>query len=143
MPVGLKRAYEKATRPDGTRVLVERLWPRGVSKAAAALDFWLKELAPSTELRQWFHARRSMWKQFRTRYLEELRAPRAAAELEQLYELAGKRKKLTLIFAAKDRQHNSAMVLKELLEGMRKPPSSTGPEGAAAAPSRARMRSRR
>lgn len=143
MPVALKRAYEKATRSDGTRVLVERLWPRGVSKAVAAVDFWLKDLAPSTALRQWFHARPAMWRQFRTRYLDELRAPAAAAALDQLYELAAKRKKVTLIFASKDVDHNSAVVLKELLEGMRKPPSSTGPEGTAALPSRARMRSRR
>ena len=143
MPVALKRAYSKPSKADGTRVLVERLWPRGLSKAESAIRLWLKDLAPSTELRQWFHVEPARWPQFRQKYLEELRAPVAADALQQLYDLVGGRKKVTLVFAARDEEHNSAVVLKELLEGMRKPPSSTGPEGAATLPARVRMRSRR
>jgi uncharacterized protein YeaO (DUF488 family) len=79
-----------------------------------------------------------MWPQFRDKYLEELRTAEASEALDVLYELAGKRKRVTLVFGSKDEEHNSAVVLKELLEGMRKPPSSSGPEGAAAVPMRAR-----
>jgi uncharacterized protein YeaO (DUF488 family) len=138
--VALKRAYEKPTARDGVRVLVERLWPRGVKKETARIDLWLKDLAPSTELRKWYHARPSMWRRFRQQYLEELREPVASAALEQLYELVGARKTVTLVFASRDTEHNSAVVLKELLDGMRKPPSSSGPEKAAAAPMRARAK---
>jgi uncharacterized protein YeaO (DUF488 family) len=130
MPIALKRIYEKPTRADGTRVLVDRLWPRGVSKSEAALDAWLRELAPSDELRQWFHARPEGWPAFRKRYLKELTNTDSADALDELYRLAKKRKKLTLIFAAKDEQHNNAVVLKDLLEGMRKPPTGTGPGAA-------------
>lgn len=140
MPVRLKRAYEKPTRSDGLRVLVERLWPRGIRKDSARIALWVKDLAPSTELRKWFHARPTMWRQFRQRYLEELRAPAAQQPLQQLYDLLAEGKTFTLIFASRDTEHNSAVVLKELLEGVRKPPSSSGPAGAAAAPMRARAR---
>jgi uncharacterized protein YeaO (DUF488 family) len=130
MNVSLKRVYEKPRRSDGTRVLVDRLWPRGVAKNQAALDAWLRELAPSDMLRQWFHERREAWPIFRKRYLRELAEPGAARALEQLYRLANDNKKLTLLFASKDPQHNNAVVLKELLEGMRKPPTGTGPGAA-------------
>jgi uncharacterized protein YeaO (DUF488 family) len=140
MAIALKRAYEKASPADGVRVLVERLWPRGLSKKRARLDDWLKELAPSTELRQWYHARRSMWNQFRERYLDELRAPAAEASLRRLYNLASENKKLTLVFGSRDMEHNNAVILKELLEGMRKPPSSSGPEKAAPVAMRAKAR---
>jgi uncharacterized protein YeaO (DUF488 family) len=140
MSVALKRAYEPPSRTDGPRILVDRLWPRGISKESAHIDFWPKDLAPSDELRQWFHARPSMWLQFRKRYLLELRAPAAQQPLQELYDLAGKRKKITLVFSSRNTEHNNALVLKELLEGMRKPPSSSGPEKAAAAPMRARAR---
>lgn len=140
MSIALKRAYEPPRRTDGTRVLVDRLWPRGISKASARIDSWPKELAPSNELRQWFHARPSMWLQFRKRYLLELRSPEAQQPLQELYDLAGKRKKITLVFSSRNTTHNNAVVLKELLEGMRKPPSSSGPEKAAAIPMRARAR---
>ena len=136
----LKRAYEKPTRSDGLRVLVERLWPRGLSKDAAKIGLWVKALAPSTELRQWFHARPGMWRQFRQRYLEELRATGAQQPLQQLYDLLAAGKVFTLIFASRDTEHNSAVVLKELLEGARKPPSSSGPAKAASAAMRARAR---
>ena len=123
----VKRVYEKPARRDGHRVLVDRLWPRGVSKSQAALDAWLRDLAPSDELRRWFHARPDHWIAFRKRYLKELALPQAAEPLAELYRLAGNRKNLTLLFASKNEQHNNAVVLKDLLEGMRKPPTGTGP----------------
>ena len=139
MSVNLKRAYDEPGPRDGTRVFVERLWPRGLTRESAHIDWWVKELAPSTALRQWFHARPSMWRQFRTRYLEELRAPEAQLPLQKLYTLAAAGEPLTLLFASRDLEHNSAVVLKELLEGMRKPPSSSGPQkGAVAMRARAR-----
>jgi len=125
--VAVKRAYEKPARSDGYRVLVDRLWPRGLKKSQAALDAWLRDLAPSDELRGWFHAQSGRWLAFRKRYLKELALPQAAEGLDELYRLANKRKNLTLLFAAKDEQHNNAVVLKDLLEGMRKPPTGTGP----------------
>ena len=125
--IRIKRIYGKPTRADGTRVLVDRLWPRGVSKSRAALHAWLKDLAPSDSLRQWFHAGAAGWPLFRKRYLKELRQPEAEAALAELYRLAGQRKKLTLLFSSKDERHNNAVVLKDLLEGMRKPPTGTGP----------------
>ena len=127
MAVALKRVYEKPAPSDGTRVLVDRLWPRGLTKASVALDAWLPELAPSDALRQWFHASPNGWTTFRKRYLKELARPEADAALDQLYRLAGKRKHLTLLFASKNEERNNAVVLKDLLEGMRKPPTGTGP----------------
>jgi uncharacterized protein YeaO (DUF488 family) len=122
----VKRAYEKPGRGDGTRVLVDRLWPRGLSKERAAVDTWLRELAPSHELRQWFHTRAHAWLTFRKRYLKELVKPEAEEALKELYRLANQRKTLTLLFASKDEDHNNAVVVKDLLEGMRKPPNGTG-----------------
>ena len=133
MSVVLKRAYDKPSATDGARILVDRLWPRGISKEAARIDRWLKDVAPSNELRKWFHARPSMWQAFRKRYLEELREPAASTSLEQLYDVVASRKKVTLVFASKNAEYNNATVLKELLEGMRKPPHSTGPAAAASA----------
>lgn len=141
MPILLKRVYEKPARADGTRVLVDRLWPRGVTQQAAALDAWLKDLAPSHALRRWFHARPRHWQMFRKRYLEELCRPEAERALEELYDLAARRRQLTLVFAARNPEQNNAAVLKQLLEGMRKPPSSSG--GAAAAGMRSRARASR
>jgi len=127
MPVAVKRIYEKPARVDGTRVLVDRLWPRGISKDDAALDAWLRELAPSAELRQWFHARPEGWTNFRKRYLKELARPEVNAPLQQLYDFANQRKRLTLLFSSKNEERNNAIVLKDLLDGMRKPPTGTGP----------------
>jgi uncharacterized protein YeaO (DUF488 family) len=143
MPVVLKRAYEKPSASDGTRVLVERLWPRGLKKEAAALHAWLKDVAPSDELRRWFHARPTLWPAFRKKYLGELAAPAASQALERLYELADSRRRLTLVFASRDQEHNNAVILKQLLEGMRKPPSTSGPKGAAASGRAARAQRRR
>jgi uncharacterized protein YeaO (DUF488 family) len=129
--VALKRAYAKPSTSDGTRVLVDRLWPRGISKDGARLKLWLKDVAPSNELRKWFHERPSMWQQFCERYLKELAAPAASQALDQLFELSAAKKKLTLVFAAKDEEHNNALVLKQLLEGTKKPPHKVKREPAA------------
>lgn len=127
MTVAIKRVYEPASRADGVRILVDRLWPRGLSKAAAAIDEWLKDLAPSDELRRWYHARPDLWEAFRKKYLKELTQPGSQEGLLRLYELSHKRKRLTLLFASKRETQNNATVLKELLDGMRKPPTGTGP----------------
>lgn len=125
MTVAVKRVYEAPASRDGARVLVDRLWPRGLSKARARIDHWLKDLAPSDELRQWFHVHPGEFEGFRKNYLKELKRPEAETALEELYRLA--EKKLTLLFAYKDEEHNNAVVLKDLLQGSRKPPSGTGP----------------
>jgi uncharacterized protein YeaO (DUF488 family) len=133
MAISVKRIYKGPARTDGTRVLVDRLWPRGISKKDAALDAWLKELAPSDELRRWSHANREAWPTFCKRYLKELTRPAAAAQLQELYLLASTRKRLTLLYAFSDEKHNNAVVLKNLLDGMKKPPTGTGPAAAGAA----------
>ncbi len=127
MTVALKRVYEIAARADGTRVLVDRLWPRGLSKERAAVDEWLRDLAPSNELRQWYHARPEQWQAFRKKYLKELAKPECEEGLRRLYDLAQKKKRLTLLFASKNETSNNAVVLKELIDGKRKPPTGTGP----------------
>lgn len=132
MAIVLKRAYEKPVPSDGNRVLVDRLWPRGVKKDDARIDYWMKELAPSDELRKWFHARPSMWLAFRERYLLELRRPEAEKAIAALHKLAAEKRRLTLVFASKDEQHNNAAVLKELLEGAKKPPHKVKREPATA-----------
>lgn len=126
MPVALKRVYEEPARGDGTRILVDRLWPRGLSKEQAKIDAWLRDLAPSDALRKWYHAQPQNWAAFRKRYLKELTRPAAEAALQKLYKLA-RRGTVTLLYASKNEERNNAVVLKELLEGMRKPPTGTGP----------------
>ena len=125
--IAVKRVYTPPSRGDGARVLVDRLWPRGLSKDRAEIHAWLKAIAPSDALRQWFHANSGEWPAFRKLYLKELRLPGAAGALDELYRLAQRRSKVTLLFASRDEEHNNAVVLKELLEGMRKPPTGTGP----------------
>ncbi len=127
MPVSLKRIYAPASRSDGARILVDRLWPRGLSKQRASVDRWLRDLAPSRELREWLHAHPGLWSDFRRQYLKELARPDAEQDLRTLYTFPHHKKRLTLLFAAKDERHNNAVVLKELLDGMRKPPTGTGP----------------
>lgn len=127
MTVAIKRVYEPASRTDGVRVLVDRLWPRGLTKAKAAIDEWLRDLAPSDDLRRWFHARPDHWQDFRKKYLKELSQPEAEDSLLQLYRLAQKRKRVTLLFGSRNETNNNAVALKELLDGMRKPPTGTGP----------------
>ena len=112
MKVMLKRAYETPAASDGYRVLVDRLWPRGLAKVNARIDLWLKEVAPSTELRQWFGHDPAKWAEFRKRYRAELKGNPAWAQLESL----SHQKKLTLVYAARDQVHNEAAVLQELLE---------------------------
>lgn len=112
--VHLKRAYEEKGPDDGTRVLVERLWPRGISKEKAQIDLWLKEVAPSNDLRRWFGHVPERFAEFRRRYEKELDSAEAKAALEKLYELA-QQGPVTLIFAAHDVQHSSALVLRDVL----------------------------
>ena len=112
----LKRAYAPASPEDGRRVLVERLWPRGLRKQEAGIDLWLKEIAPSDALRRWFHeAPEARWPAFQDRYREELRGGAVAAPLAELRGLA-ERGPVTLLFAARDEARNSAVVLKAVLE---------------------------
>jgi uncharacterized protein YeaO (DUF488 family) len=127
MAVVTKRVYEAPASSDGTRILVDRLWPRGLRKDEIAIDEWLRELAPSNELRKWFHAQPEEWPQFRKRYLKELSRPELDQDLQKLYTLAQGRKRLTLLYASKNDVCNNATVLKDLLEGMRKPPTAAGP----------------
>ncbi len=127
MPVAVKRVYEAVSRSDGARVLVDRLWPRGLRKSQIDVQEWLRDLAPSNELRKWYHAQPEQWLMFRKRYLKELARPEAERDLQKLYTLARKRKRVTLVYASKNEKRNNAIVLKDLLDGMRKPPTGTGP----------------
>lgn len=108
----IKRVYEKPSRGDGKRILVDRLWPRGLTKEKASIDLWLKEIAPSTELRKWFGHDPAKWKDFQKRYRQELKSNK-----EQVAVLKEQVKKgiVTLVYGAKDEEHNEALVLKEWL----------------------------
>jgi uncharacterized protein YeaO (DUF488 family) len=112
--IRLKRAYEKPSPGDGVRILVDRLWPRGLTKERAALALWLKDVAPSPELRTWFGHDPARWKQFQDRYRKELRQKKDAVKV--LREKA-KEGTVTLVYAARDEEHNGALVLKEFLQG--------------------------
>src|SRR5207245_8346314 len=114
MPVKLKRAYEKPTLADGERVLVDRLWPRGIKKEKARIDYWLRNLAPSDTLCKWFHASDN-WTLFKKRYFKELYTAEAAADLQILYGLLDEHDQVTLVYAAKNPERNNAVALKELL----------------------------
>lgn len=114
--ITIKRSYEPASPDDGYRVLVDRLWPRGLSRERLRIDRWCKELAPSTELRQWFAHDASRWSEFRHRYLSEL--DQNGQQLNELLTLAGDRR-LTLLYSARDAQHNNAAVLRDRLLGLR------------------------
>ncbi len=111
--IAIKRAYDPVSPKDGKRFLVERLWPRGVTKQKLHIEAWLKDIAPSAELRKWYSHDVEKWPDFRRRYLAELKANRQA--LEPLLG-AAKRGKVTLVYAARDEEHNSALVLKQYLE---------------------------
>lgn len=113
MSVRLKRVYENAANADGYRVLVDRIWPRGVSKDAARLNAWRKELAPSSELRKWFGHDPQKWEDFKKRYFREL--DDHPEDVEDLAKLARERR-VTLLFGAKDEEHNNAVALREYLE---------------------------
>ena len=110
--IRIKRAYEEPDREDGKRILVDRLWPRGLTKEKARIDLWLKDVAPSTELRKWFAHDPGKWEEFRSRYLEELR--RNKEQLSLLRQEAAK-STVTLVYGAKDQQHNEAVILERLL----------------------------
>lgn len=111
--IRIKRAYEEVTDGDGLRVLVDRLWPRGIKKEVAGIDEWIKTLAPTKELRQWFGHDPDKWQEFRTRYMQELDARKDA--VEDVLALCRKQA-VTLVFSARDTAHNNAVVLKEYLE---------------------------
>ena len=112
--VRLKRAYESPASDDGIRILIDRLWPRGVKKANAAIDEWMKEIAPSTELRKWFGHDPERWPEFRRRYRSEIR--QHPDEFKRLREFA-QHGQLTLVYSAHDSEHNDAVVLRSLLLG--------------------------
>jgi uncharacterized protein YeaO (DUF488 family) len=112
--IKLKRAYEPAIAADGRRILVDRLWPRGLTKSAARIDDWTKELAPSPELRRWFAHDPARWPEFRKRYAKELAEHRE--ELEHLRTRA-RQGPITLVYAARDETHNNAVVLRHVLLG--------------------------
>jgi uncharacterized protein YeaO (DUF488 family) len=112
--IKLKRAYERAAHDDGVRVLVDRLWPRGVSKTDAAINHWIKEVAPSTKLRQWFGHDPARWDEFCRRYRHELEDHRK--EIDEIRGLA-RHGPITLVYAARDQVHNEAVVLRDLLLG--------------------------
>ena len=111
MSISLKRAYEPPVKTDGIRILVDRLWPRGVTKSKASIDLWLKDLAPSTELRKWFGHDPKKWSEFQKRYRAELNGNPALLKLRTLT----RRGNVTLVYAAKDELHNGAVVLKKFL----------------------------
>lgn len=111
--IQIKRVYEAPSATDGLRVLVDRLWPRGLTKGRAAVDLWLKEVAPSTELRKWFGHDLAKWKRFQQRYRKELRAGNDAIRVLREKSEQGM---ITLLYGAKDNEHNEALVLKTLLD---------------------------
>jgi uncharacterized protein YeaO (DUF488 family) len=112
MKIKLKRVYEEPEKLDGTRILVDRLWPRGLTKEKAHIDLWLKEVAPSTELRKWFAHDPAKWPEFKTRYRAELQRNKEQVEL---LKQAVTRDPTTLLYGARDTEHNEAVVLQELL----------------------------
>lgn len=113
----IKRAYLDPKKDDGLRILVDRLWPRGVSKEKAKLDLWMKDIAPSNKLRKWFGHDPDRWDEFKIRYLEELKAKKEL--IKQLKSMEKINHTITLVYSAKDEEHNNALILFELLE---KPP---------------------
>jgi uncharacterized protein YeaO (DUF488 family) len=112
MKLKIKRVYEKPEKEDGTRVLVDRLWPRGLTKEKAAVNLWLKEIAPSTELRKWFGHDPGKWKAFQNKYRQEIKGNKEQVAIlnEQLMKGV-----VTLVYGAKDEEHNEALVLMEWL----------------------------
>ena len=112
--IALKRVYDAPARSDGTRILVERLWPRGLAKAKARVDLWARDAAPSTELRKWFDHDPEKWAEFKRRYFAELRGNRDA--LEDVLEHARGRGAVTFVFASKETRYNNAVALREYVE---------------------------
>ncbi|WP_191126228.1 DUF488 domain-containing protein [Cerasibacillus terrae] len=118
MSIQLKRIYEKPSDVDGLRILVDRLWPRGISKKAAMLDYWLKEIGPTTELRKGFNHDPKKFPAFKEAYIDELKSnPKQRKALQELKEICNnKDNQITLLYGAKDTIHNQAVILKELLD---------------------------
>ena len=113
MQAQIKRVYEEPSEDDGKRILIDRLWPRGLTKEKAKIDVWLKDIAPSIQLRQWFGHDHQKWREFKRRYQGELE--KNMTIVSQLVELL-KKGNVTLVYGAKDKEHNDAVVLKEYLE---------------------------
>jgi uncharacterized protein YeaO (DUF488 family) len=111
--IKIKRAYEEHEKEDGTRILVDRLWPRGVTKRSAKINEWMKDIAPSDELRRWFQHDPNKWEEFKRRYRRELEHKKEL--IERLHAIS-RNETLTLVYSAKDSAHNQAIVLKEVLE---------------------------
>ncbi len=111
--INLKRIYDKYEKNDGFRILIDRLWPRGLSKENARIDLWLKEIAPSGDLRKWFGHDPAKWDEFKEKYIAELKSRQE--QIEEIKNLAKTQKTITLLYAAKDEDHNNAVVLKEVL----------------------------
>lgn len=112
--IKLKRVYEPAEKSDGFRILIDRLWPRGISKEKAKIDLWLKDIAPSNELRKWFGHDPAKWSEFQRRYQEELQTNQEA--VKQLKKTVAREKKVTLLFSASDEEHNNAVALTKILK---------------------------
>ncbi len=112
--IKVKRTYEKPSEEDGYRILVDRLWPRNVKKEKANINLWLKEIAPSNELRKWFSHKTERWEEFRVRYKEELKGK--VELIEMIKKLKKEHETITLLFSAKDINHNNAVVLLEALK---------------------------
>lgn len=118
MPIAVKRVYEPPSPNDGLRVLVDRLWPRGLTKSAARIDLWVRELAPSNELRQWYAHDAKKWPMFRRRFFTELKT---RADAVKALALEARQQKITLLFASKEPRRNNAFALKQFLEARARP----------------------
>ncbi len=114
MKIKIKRVYEKPVKEDGFRILVDRLWPRGLSKGKAAVDLWFKEIAPSTELRKWFAHDPAKWTEFQKKYKKELQENSGAVSELKKYVESGN---VTLLYAAHDEEHNQAIIIKDFISG--------------------------
>jgi uncharacterized protein YeaO (DUF488 family) len=114
MPIAIKRAYEAASTKDGYRVLVDGLWPRGVTKASLEIDAWMREIAPSASLRKWYGHKPEKWEEFRNKYRQELSKPPRKALLDELADRARKGQ-VTLVFGARDAERSNAAVIAEMI----------------------------
>ena len=111
--IRIKRVYSAYSKSDGFRILVDRLWPRGLTKQVAQVELWMKEIAPSNELRKWYHQDMTQWALFRKKYLEELKHSTSLADLKSA---CGKHSVVTLLYGSKDEEHNHALILVDILK---------------------------
>ncbi|RKQ31513.1 DUF488 domain-containing protein [Oceanobacillus halophilus] len=116
MPVKIKRIYEDVDKNDGVRILVDRIWPRGMSKEKANIDYWLKQIAPTTDLRKWFNHDPEKFDEFKEKYIQELESGKQKEELIKLKDIVKANQTITLLYAAKDKKHNQAIILQEIIE---------------------------